>query len=166
MRVGSKVTASPGTWSVAAPTFTYQWLDNGKNITGAVGASYTIPASLLGTKLSVLVTAHKSGYNNAAKASAAIVVGKGVFTVVVKPKLSGTPQVGKTLTVTKGTWNPLPTIKIQWYANGKPVARATGTSLKLTTALKGQTISVTVTAGKIAYVPATVKLAESTKVRA
>ena len=166
VRVGSKVTAAPGTWSVAGPTFTYQWTGNGKNITGAVGASYTIPASLLATKLSVLVTAHKSGYNNAAKASAAIVAGKGVFTVVVKPRLSGTPQAGKTLTVTKGTWNPLPSIKVQWYANGKPVARATGTSLKLTTALKGQTISVTVAAGMIAYVPATVKLTESTKVRA
>jgi hypothetical protein len=165
VRVGTKVTASPGTWSVAGPTFTYQWIDNGKNITSAAGSSYTIPASLLGTKLSVLVTAHKSGYSNAAKASSAIVVGKGVFTVTVKPKLSGTPQAGKTLTVTKGTWNPLPSIKIQWYANGKPVARATGTSLKLTTALKGQTISVTVTAGKIAYVPATVKLTESTKVK-
>jgi hypothetical protein len=140
MRVGSKVSASPGT-------------------------SYTIPASLLGTKLSVLVTAHKSGYSNAAKASAAVVVAKGVFTVLVKPKLSGTPAAGKTLTVTKGTWNPLPAIKIQWYANGKPVARATGTSLRLTTALKGRVISVTVTAGKSAYVPATVKLTEGTRVR-
>jgi len=165
VRVGSKVTAAPGTWSVAGPTFTYQWTDNGKNIAGAVTASYAIPASLLGTKLSVLVTAHKAGYNNPAKASAAIVVAKGVFTVVVKPKLSGTPAVGKTLTVTRGTWNPLPAIKIQWYANGKPVARATGTSLYLTRPLRGQIISVTVIAGKTAYVPATVKLAETIKVR-
>ena len=165
VRVGSKVVASPGTWSVTGPTFTYQWTGNGKNIAGAVNASYTIPASLQGTKLSVLVTAHKSGYTNAAKASAAVVVAKGVFTVVVKPKLSGTPAVGKTLTVTKGTWNPLPSIKVQWYANGKPVARATGTSLKLTTALSGQAISVTVTAGQVAYGPATVRLTESTRVR-
>jgi hypothetical protein len=166
VRVGSKVTATPGTWSVATPTFTYQWLDNGKPVSGATGASYTVPASLFGLKLSVTVTAHKSGYNNPGRTSAASTVAKGVFVILVKPKLSGTPVVGKTLTVTKGTWGPGPTIKIQWYANGKPVAGATGTSLKLSAALKGTIISVTVSGGKTDYVPATVKLTESAKVAA
>ena len=165
VRVGSRVTASPGTWSVAGLTFTYQWLYNGRPISGATAASYTIPASLLGGKLSVTVTAHERGYSNAAKASAASTVTKGIFALKVKPKLSGTPQVGRRLAVTTGTWSPTPTIKIQWYASGKPVYRATGTTLLLTSALRGKTISVTVTAGKVGYVPATVRLAESTRVR-
>jgi hypothetical protein len=166
VKVAVKVTASPGAWPVTAPTYTYQWLANGKPISGATGASYTIPASLAGQKLSVTVTAHKSGYNSAVATSAAYPVAKGTFAITVKPKLSGTPQVGKTLAVTKGTWSPAPTIAIHWYANGKPVAHATGTSLKLTAAFKGQAISVAVTAGKIGYVPATVKLTEGTKVKA
>jgi hypothetical protein len=165
VRVGSRVTASPGTWSVAGLTFTYQWLYNGRAISGATAASYTVPASLLGTKLSVTVTAHERGYNNAAKTSAAITVAKGTFMVKVRPKLSGTPQVGKRLAVTTGTWSPTPAIKIQWYASGKPVARATGTTLLLTSALRGKTISVTVTASKVAYATATARLAESTRVR-
>jgi hypothetical protein len=166
VKVGSKVTASPGTWSVAGPAFTYQWLDNGKAISGATTAAYTVPASLAGQKLSVTVTAHESGYTNTAKTSAASTIALGTLTVTVKPKLSGTPQAGKTLAVTAGTWNPPSAIKIQWYANGKPVARATGTSLKLSSALTGTAISVTVTASKAGYATATVKLTESTKVKA
>jgi hypothetical protein len=165
VKVGSKVVASPGAWPVTAPTYTYQWLGNGRPISGATSAAYTIPASLAGQKLSVMVTAHKSGYSNAADTSAAYTVAKGTFTVPVRPKLSGTPQVGKTLAVTKGTWSPGATIAIHWYANGKPVARATGTSLKLTAALKGETVGVTVTGSKAGYVSATVWLKESVKVK-
>lgn len=165
VRVGSRVVANPGTWSVAAPTFTYQWLANGKPISRATSASYSIPASLAGAKLSVTVTAHKSGYSNAARTSTASTVAKGIFALKVKPRLSGTPAVGRKLAVTMGTWSPAPAIKIQWYASGKPVARATGTTLLLTSALRGKTISVTVTAGKAGYAPATVRLTESTRVR-
>ncbi len=165
VRAGSRVVASPGTWSVTGPTFTYQWLDNGRLIGGATGASYVIPASLAGVKLSVTVTAHERGYNNAAKASAASTVAKGILALKVRPKLSGTPQVGKKLAVTAGTWSPPSAIKIQWYASGKPVARATGTTLSLSAALKGKTISVTITASKAGYATATVRLAESTAVK-
>jgi hypothetical protein len=165
VRVGSRVAANPGTWSVATPTFTYQWLGNGKPISGATSASYTVPASLAGAKLSVTVTAHQFGYSPAAKTSAASTVAKGIFALTVRPKLSGIPQVGKRLAVTTGTWSPAATIKIQWYASGKPVYRATGTTLYLTAALRGKTISVTVSAGKAGYVPAAVRLAESVRVR-
>jgi hypothetical protein len=166
VRVASKVTASTGTWSVTGPTFTYQWLANGKAVGGATASSYTIPASLAGTKLSVTVTAHKSGYNNAARTSAASSVAAGILTLKVKPKLSGTPQVGKTLSVTTGTWSPVPTIKVQWYMNGKLVGHATGTSLKLSTVLKGQIISVTVIGSKAGYGTVGIRLTESTKVAA
>ena len=165
VRVGSRVVANPGTWSVATPAFTYQWLANGKPISRATGAAYTIPASLAGVKLSVTVTAHKSGYGNAVRTSAASTVAKGIFALKVKPRLSGTPGVGRKLAVTTGTWSPSPAIKIQWYASGKPVARATGTTLLLTSALRGKTISVTVTAGRAGYAPASVRLTESTQVR-
>ena len=166
VKVGAKVTASPGAWPVTAPAYTYQWLANGKPISRATSSSYTVPASLVGQKLSVTVTAHKSGYSNAVATSAAYTIAKGTFTLPVKPKLSGTPQVGKTLAVTKGTWSPAPVIHVQWYANGKPVARATATSLKLSAALKGTTVSVTVTASQTGYAPATFRVTESTKVRA
>ena len=55
------------------------------------------PGIPCGQDLSVTVTAHKSGYNNVARTSAAIAVAKGTLTDKAKPKLSGTPEVGKKL---------------------------------------------------------------------
>jgi hypothetical protein len=165
VRVGAKVVASPGTWSVAGTTFTYQWLANGVRITGATASSYTIPASLVGKKLSVTVTAHKSRYNNAARTSAAIVIGKGILALKVKPALTGTPAVGKRLAVTAGTWSPAAAITFQWYANGIPVSRATAASLLLSSSQRGKVISVTVTASKAGYATAAVHLTESARVR-
>jgi hypothetical protein len=165
VRVGARVVAYPGTWSVPGTTYTYQWLANGAVVSGATGAAYIIPASLVGKQLSVHVVAHASGYNAAARNSAALVVGKGILVLKVRPALSGTPVVGHRLAVTTGVWNPAAAIKIQWYANGRPVARATGTSLLLPAALRGQVISVTVTASKAGYATAVVRLAESTRVR-
>jgi hypothetical protein len=165
VRVGLKVVASPGTWSVAGPVFTYRWLANGRPISGARYNAYIVPASLAGARLSVTVTAHKSGYKNAARTSAAILVGKGILALKVKPALSGTPAVGKRLAVTAGTWSPAAADKFQWYANGVPVSRATGNSLVLSAALRGKVISVTVTASKPGYATAALRLTEGTRVR-
>ena len=95
---------TPGTWSPSAGlTFTYQWLANGTPITAATHSSYPIPASLAGKTLSATVTAHIAGYGGAARTSGAKTVANGTFVVTAKPKLSGTPKVGKDLSVTKGT---------------------------------------------------------------
>jgi YVTN family beta-propeller protein len=167
VKVGSKVSVTPGTWSPPADlTFTYQWLASGTAISGAANSSYTIPASLAGKKLSAIVTAHRTGYDSAAETSGAKTVAKGTFVITVKSKLSGTPKVGKDLSVTKGTWAPPPAIKIQWYANGKAIARATGATLKLTKTLKGKTISVIVGASRAGYATETVTLKETKKVGA
>jgi hypothetical protein len=137
---------------------------NGNAISGAANSSYTIPVSLAGKKLSATVTAHRAGYDSAAKTSGAKTVAKGAFVITAKPKLSGTPSVGKDVSVTKGTWAPPPAIKIQWYANGKAIARATGATLKLAKALQGRTISVIVTASLAGYATAAVTLKETRKV--
>jgi hypothetical protein len=164
VRAGLKVPAYPGTWS-AGSTFTYQWLANGRPISGATGASYIVPASLPGAKLSVTVTAHMAGYTNAARTSAAILVGKGIFILKVRPALSGTPIVGRRLAVTAGTWSPAAAVRFQWYANGVPVSRATGTSLLLTSAMRGKVVSVIISASKPGYATAALRVTESAKVR-
>jgi hypothetical protein len=164
-RVGSTVTASPGDWTPSGATYTYQWLANGDKITGATHATYAIGAGLIGKELSVEVTAKDLGYRAVTVASSARVVARGVLVAKVKPKLTGTADVGKTLDVTTGTWNPDPVIKVQWYANGKAIAHATGLTLKLTAVLKGTSISVVVTAIQTGYTPATIDLKEPATVR-
>jgi len=72
------------------------------------------------------------------------------------PVVSGTPRVGQTLTATAGTWTPTPTsVGFQWYADGVPIAGATGSSLTLGAAQVGARITVAATAHAAGFVDAT-----------
>ena len=96
---------------------------------------------------------------------------------LVKPKVTGTVKVSKTLTARKGTWSgsPTPTYSYQWYAcskqvasaratvpsNCKKISGATKSTLQLAKAQKGQYISVAVI-GKSKETTATTWLSKST----
>ena len=60
--VGSTLTAK-GTWTTGA-TLTYQWLRDGRNITGATAATYKVTTTDAGTKLSVRITGSKTNYRS------------------------------------------------------------------------------------------------------
>ena len=61
--VGQTLTASDGTWSeTSGLTFGYQWLADNVAITGATGKTYVVGAAQEGARLSVEVTAAKSGF--------------------------------------------------------------------------------------------------------
>lgn len=63
----------------------------------------------------------------------------------VKPAILGTPKVGETLTVDRGTWSPTPTsVSYQWTANGVPLKDVTGNRLTLTPDLAHKVIRVLV----------------------
>jgi len=82
-------------------------------------------------------------------------------TAKVKPKVTGTSTVGKSLTAAKGTWAgyPTPTFTYQWYACTRAVAaarttvpstckritEANGRTFKLTSAQRGKYVAVLVT---------------------
>ncbi|WP_432044187.1 Tat pathway signal protein [Streptomyces cadmiisoli] len=147
-KAGAKVTAAPGSWSATPTSYTYQWKADGKAISGATAASYTVPASVVGKKLTVTVTAVRSGWQSGTATSAAVTVAKGDAPKATKlPVISGTAKVGRTLKTTKGTWSPAATsYKYQWYANGKAITGATKSSLVLKSAQKGKKITVKVIA--------------------
>ncbi len=68
------------------------------------------------------------------------------------PGISGTPQVGQTLTLSAGDWRPTTTVlKYQWLRDGSVISGATKTSYTLTNADVGKSISVTVTGSKAGY---------------
>ncbi|MFI1466229.1 hypothetical protein [Streptomyces wuyuanensis] len=148
VRTGVKVTAVAGTWSPAATSYAYQWRANGAMITGATAGTYTVPTSLLGKKLTVTVTARRTGHGDGAVTSAAIVVAQGVPPKATKaPAITGTAKVGRTLTANRGTWTPAPTsYGYQWYANGVAITGATKSTLVLKSAQKGKKITVRVNA--------------------
>lgn len=72
-------------------------------------------------------------------------------TVAKKPRI-GDPhgdKVGATLTVSSGTWSyafKAKEFSYQWLRNGKPIAKATRSTYRITTADEGRTLTVKVTA--------------------
>ncbi|GII52268.1 hypothetical protein Pth03_06570 [Planotetraspora thailandica] len=164
-RVGVKLTVSPGTWTPAVTSYAYQWKANGVSIAGATASSYTVPASVLGKKLTVVVSARRTGYADGTATTAAVTVAKGVAPKVVKrPTISGTAKVGRTLKASHGTWTPAPTSYLyRWYANGKAIAGATKSSLILKSSLRGKKITVKVAARRTGHAEG---LATSTATRA
>ncbi|WP_203137202.1 excalibur calcium-binding domain-containing protein [Microbacterium sp. JZ31] len=69
VKVGSKVTAVPGTWS-SGVTRKYQWYANGAALRGATSHILRIPSSAAGKTLTVKVTGTKAGYSTLVKTSA------------------------------------------------------------------------------------------------
>lgn len=73
-QVGVVLTANPGVWS-GAPTFTYQWKNEGTPIGGATSKTYTPVVGDVGDTLTVTVTATNSaGTANATSAGAIDVI--------------------------------------------------------------------------------------------
>ncbi|WP_426365381.1 hypothetical protein [Streptomyces sp. E-08] len=147
-RVGSKVTVVAGTWSPAPTSYTYQWRANGVAISGATSSSYVPAASVLGKKLTVTVTALRTGHLSGAYTTAAYTVAAGLAPkATAAPYVTGTVRVGRTLTLNRGTWTPAPTsYAYQWYANGRAIGGATRATFTLTKAQRGTKITVRVTA--------------------
>lgn len=66
----------------------------------------------------------------------------------VLPAITGTKQVGQTLTCSTGTWSKSPTFTYQWRRNGSAIAGATASTRVLAAGDLGALMSCTVTATK------------------
>ena len=152
VKVGSKLTATAGSWGPSPVTLKYQWKANNVNISGATATTYTLPATQKGKRITVTVTGSKTGYASAAKTSVASVpVAPGTL-VAATPKITGTAKVGYKLTATAGSWGPSPvTLKYQWKANNVNISGATATTYTLPATRKGKRITVTVTGSKTGF---------------
>ncbi|MER7074075.1 hypothetical protein [Terrabacter sp. NPDC000476] len=152
-RVGSRLTATPGTWTPAPVTLAYQWYRSGVAISGARSATYTLTASDLSKKVKVRVVGSKVGYASVTRYSAeTATVASGLLTPSPTPKVTGTLRVGSRLTATAGTWGPAPvSLSYQWFRSGVAVSGATTSSYLLGTADLGKTVRVAVTGRRIAF---------------
>lgn len=164
-KVGQTLSAATGTWGPAPVTLAYQWLRAGVAITGATKATYVLQAADVGKAMSVKVTGKKTGYTTVSKTSAVTAkVANGTLTSPT-PTIKGTAKVGKTLTVTTGTWGPQPvTLKYQWFRSGTAIAKATSATYKLVSKDKGKVITVKVTGSKSGFTTVTKASAATKKV--
>ncbi|KRC53546.1 MULTISPECIES: Ig-like domain-containing protein [unclassified Nocardioides] len=163
-RVGSVLTAGTATWGPGTVTKAYQWLRSGAVIEGATQATYRLGSADLGTMVSVRVTGTKAGYPSVERTSTARTVAHGIL-VAPRPRISGTPAVGRTLKAIAGTWGPGTVVKTyRWYRNGVAIKGASRASYRLTRADRGRRITVRVTGRKAGYVT-TVRTSGAVRVR-
>lgn len=151
-QIGKTLTAELGTISPSGAKVAYQWLANGAAIGGGTARTYTpTSASLIGKKLSVKVTATLSGYKTFSATSAPTPGVKIGSLTAPTPTISGSLEVGTTLTAKPGTWTSGTSLHDQWYSNGKAISGATHTTLRLSAAYYGKVIQVKVTGSKSGY---------------
>lgn len=152
--VGATVKAGPGSWTPAATSYTYRWTANGVTINGATGSSYAIPATMLGKRLAVVVTGNRAGHTSTAIASnPSVAIAKGAAAqATARPAVTGTVKAGYTVKATAGAWTPKPmAYGYEWRLNNVIVRGVTGPSLKLTTAMRGKQLTVTVFARRTGH---------------
>src|ERR1700730_12139624 len=134
---------------LTAPTYAYQWNRSpGGAIPGANGATYVPVAADVGKLLSVTVGAIVNNVLTSYDVSAAKNVIAGPVPVNTGiPTISGTAQVGQTLTATNGTWTNSPaSFADQWNRAGTPIGGATASTYAPVPADVGNTLTISVTA--------------------
>ncbi len=143
-----------GGWTPEPDSLTVTWLRNGKAIKGASGeglTSYTVTPADVGDKLSVKVTARRTGYRTTSRTSSAVKVARAEFTTAPVPVVSGDAVVGGTLTAEAGTWAPEPTaISYRWFVDGKKL-KHTGPTFTLSGSRLGKSVQVRVRASRAGY---------------
>jgi uncharacterized protein YukE len=162
-REGLVLTASPGTWTgTGAISYAYQWQRCSSAGTGcanitATGSTYTPGGADVGHTLRVVVTATDSTGNASANSDPTSVVGAAVDgspSNTARPTISGTVDVGKTLTAAAGNWagdQPI-SYTYAWQrcdANGNActaIAGASSQTYTLAASDAGSTFRVLVTA--------------------
>lgn len=160
-QVGSVLTANKGTWVLPGAGYAYQWLANGTAISGATGTTYTPTSAQVGASISVKVTGRMTGIKaiTARSPVTAAVAPNGISNTAI-PSISGTAQVGSTLTAAPGTWSvPGASYAYQWRANGADLPGANGSTLALTPDLVTDLLTVKVTATAPGFASATAESA-------
>jgi hypothetical protein len=142
--VGQVLTCSTGTWVGAATiTFAYQWYRDGAAISGQTAATHTLVTADVGTTLTCVVTASNS-MGAVPATSNAIQMAP---TNSVAPAITGTAQVGQTLSCSQGTWTGTSLVySYQWKRGGSNIAGATSSTYVVVVADVGATLTCAVTA--------------------
>ncbi|TQK69992.1 hypothetical protein [Nocardioides sp. SLBN-35] len=149
--VGGTVEAWPGSWFPAPATTSYRWIVDGASV--GTGKTLVVPAAAAGKELTVEVTTTKTAYDDAVVSSEPVSVTAPANPVknLTAPSIEGTLQVGATVTVNTGTWDPGDVTKtVEWYRSGSetPIPNGTGTSLEIPADAEGEMLSVVVKGSK------------------
>ena len=131
--------------------FSYQWLADDTDISGETGSAYTLADADEGNTVKVRVSFTDDGGNDETLTSAATATVEAApnSPATGAPTISGTAQVGETLTAdTSGIADAdgldAAAFSYQWLADDSEVAGATGSTYTLVEADEGKTVTVRV----------------------
>jgi Lamin Tail Domain/Calcineurin-like phosphoesterase len=153
-QVGQTLTAQTGDWEpvVDGIQFSYQWAADGVDVDGATASTLTLPANLVGKRISVTITATQNGYQTTSRTSAkTFAVAAGAITAG-PVTISGTARVGSVLAARTSGWTPSQAqLSYQWLANGAVIPGATSSQLVLKPNLVGKRLTLRVIAALAGY---------------
>ena len=134
-------------WDPIPDTLDYQWYRNGVALPGETTAQYLFTPDDLGAVFTLAVTGHKTGYEDKTVTSDPSDPVSAGFISGGTPTISGTPEVGSTLTADPdaGDWSPEPaSYTYQWFNDNAEIENATSSTYTLTKRDAGQQIHVEV----------------------
>ena len=151
-QVGVPLSATKGAWSPKA-TVSYQWVVDGELVPDATESTFTPRPQDIGKRVTVEVTATRTGYLAASVSSPeSAPTLAGVMKNHRAPVVSGHAVVGRTLSTTDGSWSITPdSFDYQWYAGHHAIDGATHATYVVSPAEAGHKIHVVVTAKHEGY---------------
>jgi hypothetical protein len=140
--VGQTLTANTGSLS-GNGTISYQWKRGTASI-GANNSTYTVQSADVGSTITVTVT--RSGYSGSVTSSPTTAVTDSSFPALTGTvSISGTAQVGQTLTVNTGNLGGSGDISYQWNRGKTAIPGANSSTYTVQSADVGASITATVT---------------------
>jgi hypothetical protein len=154
---GQTLTGTDGNWDNSPTSFSYEWRRCGNDgglpdasncpaISGATSKMYVLTASDVGFRIRFRVSAmNGDGTESAASNATPVVTASGGGSGPVntgEPSISGTPNVGSTLTLNPGTWTGAASFAYQWVRCGQDGGAADGSNCGVITGATNTTYVV------------------------
>ena len=134
----------------AGSKVTYQWTNDGEDISGATGYRYLLTADDFGHVIRAKVVSTTAGVAKTL-ISKPVEFEAGIIKKAPTPGVKGKAVVGSTLTAVARTWSTDVELAYQWYADGSAVEGATDETFEITAELVDAAVSVGVTGTLTGY---------------
>ena len=125
---------------------TYQWQQDGVNIAGATGSTYTATEANEGHKLDVIATATNDDGVTTSATSAPTAAVLDALPTISTPVITGDAREGQILTASAHSSQDDNAVTYQWQLDGVDISGATGATYTATEGDEGHTIDVIATA--------------------
>ncbi len=151
--VGNVLFAKRSNWAPNGVRYSYQWLSDGVEISGATTPLLKLTQKDVGKQVVVAVTGTGTGYKPTTMLSKAIAVRSNlkVLPAAKTVQIQGMSVLNSVVSV-KSPWASAVDVQIQWYRNSSPISAANKPSYKLVKADEGALITARVATVEPGYV--------------